>query len=103
MDEQVKETRRQYIHRLINRRRAFKAVFQNERGELTADGKIALRELADFCHVKRPSYKVSPRSGTIDPLAMAVAEGRREVFLRIARLLGDDTDFYQALNQLNED
>jgi myo-inositol catabolism protein IolC len=44
------------------------------------DGARIVAALAEFCHARRTSLMVS-QQGTIDPLAVAVAEGRREVLL----------------------
>lgn len=49
--------------------------------------KMVLADLAEFCNVHRPTARVSPQGGTVDPIAMAIAEGRREVFLRIQAML----------------
>lgn len=82
------------------RRNAWRSMFRDEDGQLTQAGKVALSDLRKFCHVDRPTIKVSPKSGQIDPLAMAIAEGRREVFLRIAELLKlDDRDLEALLRQ----
>lgn len=49
-----------------------------------ADGEAILVGLAHFCHARRSSIMVSPQSGQVDSHAMAVAEGRREVFMWLA-------------------
>lgn len=45
------------------------------------DGRIILTALAEFCHARRSSIMVSSQTGAVDPVATAVAEGRREVLL----------------------
>ncbi len=45
------------------------------------DGRVMLAALAEFCHYRRSSVLVSPQTGCVDPVAVGVAEGRREVFL----------------------
>jgi hypothetical protein len=55
---------------------------------------ILLADLARFCRYDSTTISVSP-GGSIDPYALAVAEGRREVFLHIkrsARLSDADID-----------
>jgi hypothetical protein len=55
----------------------------------TFQGEAAERVLADifrFSGMMRPSIRVSPQSGMVDPVATAIAEGRREVALRIASM-----------------
>lgn len=48
---------------------------------------LALAELASFCHVDR-SCVIVAKDGRVDTHATAVAEGRREVFLKIQQMLG---------------
>lgn len=48
---------------------------------------IVAADLAEFCYWKKSTNKVSPVTITTDPLAMAQAEGRREVFLRIMEMM----------------
>lgn len=66
---------------------AVQACFMDDKGELTHDGKVVLGRLARFCRADASSITVSPQSGTIDPIAMGVAEGRREVWLWLQRYL----------------
>lgn len=47
---------------------------------------LALAELAQFCHVDR-SCVIVAKDGRVDTHATAVAEGRREVFLKISQML----------------
>lgn len=61
----------------------------------TVDGKEVLKDLARFCHADRTSLVVS--NGKIDPIATAVAEGRREVWLRIADFNGLTSDQMRLL------
>lgn len=51
--------------------------------QLTRSGDIVVRDLARFCGAYHSTVKVSPITGTMDPLASAVAQGRREVWLRL--------------------
>lgn len=64
---------------LQRRRTAYRAVFHNPMGE------EVLRDLAKFCRAHESTFHTDPR-------AHAVLEGRREVFLRIARHLHLDDD-----------
>ena len=48
---------------------------------------IVMADLADFCHYSRPIIKISPVTNQVDPIAMAVAAGRHEVFLRIKTMM----------------
>lgn len=47
---------------------------------------LALAELAQFCHVDR-SCVIVAKDGRVDTHATAVAEGRRETFLKIQQML----------------
>lgn len=68
--------------RLSRRRDAYRAVF-NPAGELGPMAEIVMRDLARYCHVDRSSLIVSPVTRQSDALAMAFAEGQRDVFNRI--------------------
>jgi hypothetical protein len=70
--------------RLMRRRDAYRAVFlQAGTPDLHPQADIVLHDLARYCHVDRTSLRVSPITGAADPLALAFAEGRRDVFNRI--------------------
>lgn len=70
------------------RRQAYRQTFlRGDDGKPDLAGEEVLRDLAKFCCANRTTIRISPVSRTIDPLAMAVAEGRREVFMRIAKKL----------------
>lgn len=97
------ESRIQHLERMLLRSRAFKRLFLDDKtGALKEDAEIVIRELAHFCHVTRPSYKISPKSGTIDPLATHVAEGRREVFMRITSLIGREETIRKTLEEIEQ-
>jgi len=55
--------------------------------ELNEAGRAVLQDLAEYCYVTRPSLKVSKVTQASDPIAMAFAEGRRDVYLRISQML----------------
>lgn len=58
-------------------------MFLAESGELSPDGEIVLADLKKFCRATASTVVVSPVSRSVDPIATAMAEGRREVWLRI--------------------
>lgn len=70
------------VMKILNRSNAFKRCLMED-GKLTPNGKAVLADLAKFCKAHESAYSVSPVTRTIDPLAMAVNEGRRDVWLRI--------------------
>lgn len=70
------------LAKLRRRRYAYRRMFLGENG-LNADGQIVLADLAKFCRANSSTAIVSPVSRSVDPIAMAMAEGRREVWLRL--------------------
>jgi hypothetical protein len=68
--------------RLFRRRDAYRAVF-SPMGDLGPMAEIVMRDLARYCHVDRANLIVSPVTRQADPIAMAFAEGQRDVFNRI--------------------
>lgn len=75
------------IPRIFRRSRAYKRCFLGDKGEPHLEAEQVLADLKRFCRADRPTIVVSPVSRAVDPLASAVAEGRREVWLRIAAML----------------
>lgn len=71
------------VRRIINRKTSYRRIFQDASGALSPDGEIVLADLRRFCRATSTTVMVSPISKQIDPIAMAMAEGRREVWLRI--------------------
>lgn len=69
--------------RIINRKRAYRRTFLNQDGKPLPDAEAVLADLRRFCRVTSSTAVVSPISKSIDPIAMAMAEGRREVWNRI--------------------
>ncbi len=72
------------IHR---RRRAYRMLFLDNEGRPTPIAETVLADLRRFCRARTSTVVVSPVSQRIDPLAMAMAEGRREVWNRIQEYL----------------
>ena len=60
--------------------------------ELSPAGDIVLRDLAAYCYASKSTLKVSPTTQQSDALAMAFAEGRRDVFNRITAMCNLTTD-----------
>lgn len=71
----------------LRRRRDYEACFCDPGGEATQAGANVLRDIAQFCGAYTTTAKVSPVSRSIDPVAMGIAEGRRQVYLHIQRRL----------------
>ena len=79
--------------RLHERATSYKALFTvGPNAEPAADiapaAEVVLRDLAAYCYASKPTLKISPQTGMCDPIAMAFAEGRRDVFNRIVGLCG---------------
>lgn len=98
-----KQINEQRAAALIEERRVYRAVFMGEAGRISGDGKSLLEYLAKFCYMKKSSPKVSQISGMIDPYATHIAEGRREVYLRIQEMLEmPDAAFNLMIEQLTK-
>jgi len=68
--------------RFFNLRAAYRALVAGD----AQGGRMALDDLAEFCRADR-SCVIFGKDGRVDTHATAVAEGRREVFLRIQQTL----------------
>lgn len=69
--------------RILNKRRNYRACFMDDIGKTpTVPGEAVLMDLARYCYGHKTTTMVSS-NGTIDPIASAIAEGRRQVYLRI--------------------
>lgn len=80
--------------RVFRRRQAYRALLQPG-GQLSPAADIVLSDLRKFCRATVSTTVVSPVTGSVDPIASAQAEGRREVWLRITQHLHiSDQDLY---------
>ena len=73
--------------RMFKRRQNYRRLFLNGDGHVNPSAEIVLADLKRFCRVETSTVVVSPVTKTIDPMAMAMAEGRREVWNRIQQYL----------------
>jgi hypothetical protein len=89
--------------RALERRNAWQRLFLGEDGELTSDAEIILKDLAKFCRAHRSTAVFSMTRGTLDPLASAKADGRREVWLRIVEHIHLDDRFLINLREGADD
>jgi hypothetical protein len=71
------------IEKVLRKKLAYRRTFMDDQGRLTPEGEIVLNDLRKFCRATGSTMVLSPVSKTIDPLAMAMAEGRREVWNRL--------------------
>lgn len=76
-----------FLKRLFAKRQSYRRMFLRDDGSLTPDGEVIMRDLRKFCRATTSTAMMSPIRGAVDPIAMAIAEGRREVFNRINEYL----------------
>lgn len=88
------------LRRIIQRRRhAYRELFKPQGATSIAAG-VVLADLRQFCRATTSTTIVSPITRAVDPIASAQAEGRREVFLRIAQMIHiDDADLYKLVER----
>lgn len=89
-----------WVKNLIWRRRdSYRRVFLDDRGDLSPDSKIVMADLKRFCNASKSSIRLD-KDSKVDAYAMAVAEGRREVWNRINSYLFIDEKVIQTLNEM---
>lgn len=94
----------QSVRRILNRKHAYRSVFLDADGHVSRNAEIVLADLKKFCRGTSTTVIVSPISKSIDPLAMAMAEGRREVWLRLmAHLHIDEKQVFNLEENLEKD
>jgi len=71
--------------RLDSRAKAYQALFIRPGGELAPVAELVLRDLSHYCYAKKPTLKFTSTQ-QCDPIAMAFAEGRRDVWNRITAM-----------------
>ena len=86
------------LAKIKRRKYSYRRVFMGEDG-LSQDGQAVLADLAKFCKATQSTAVVSPISRQVDPVASALAKGRREVWLRIMAHLHIDDRVVFNLNQ----
>lgn len=85
-----------FIERILNRRRAYRLVLLDGEGKPHRHAEIMLADLRRFCRANTSTAMVNPITRSVDPIAMAMAEGRREVWNRImSHLHVDDNTIMQ--------
>jgi hypothetical protein len=87
----------------MRRRLAYRRVFQNADGNHSRDQEIVLADLRRFCRANASTAVISPASKSIDPIAMAMAEGRREVWMRLMAMLHLKEQVVFALEDVESD
>jgi hypothetical protein len=83
------------IDRILRRKQAYRRTFMDADGKLGRDAEVVLADLRRFCRATGSTVVVSPVTKQIDPIAMAMAEGRREVWNRMmAHLYVDEKQVF---------
>lgn len=86
------------IERILRRKVAYRRLFFDASGNINRDAEIVLADLRRFCRATGSTAVVSPVSKSVDPIAMAMAEGRREVWLRLmAHLHVDERQVFKLV------
>lgn len=82
--------------------RAYRSVF-GEEGQRTREQELVIADLMNFSKLLQSSVAISKSSGTVDPLATMLAEGRREMAHRIINYTTlDEGQLLAAIQKLNE-
>lgn len=66
-----------------DRQLAYQRIFMGDDGKMNQDAELVLSDLANFCRLYKSTTVVSHVSQQTDVPATFLAEGRREVILRI--------------------
>jgi len=81
---------------------SYRKVF-GEQGKRTKEQELVIADLMNFSKLLASSVAISKVSGSVDPLATMLAEGRREVAHRIINFTTlDDAQLLAAIQALNE-
>lgn len=100
--EKPKQVFNKVIEKILRKKLAYRRTFLDEQGEIGPEALYVLNDLRKFCRATGSTMMMSPVSKTIDPLAMAMAEGRREVWNRImAHLYVNEKQVFE-LHETNE-
>jgi len=90
------------IEKILHRKRAYRQTFLDNDGKFNPTATVVLADLRRFCRATGSTMVVSPVTKQVDPIAMAMAEGRREVWNRImAHLYVDEKQVFE-LNERDE-
>lgn len=84
----------------FRKRSAYRRMFLAQDEQPHRDAATVLSDLARFCNAFRTTAIRAPGAASFDPIAMAKAEGRREVWILIQSHLGvSDTAMLRLLEQ----
>lgn len=94
---------RALLAKILNRRRCYQSIFLDQDGKPNPNAAVVLADLKRFCRAQSSTAVVSPITKSVDPIAMAMAEGRREVWNRIQQYLHIDDRTITNLRDPYED
>lgn len=81
----------------LRKRNHYRGCFMDDSGHLTRSGQVVIKDLASFCSAYRSTAQVGPQG--VDAMASALAQGRREVWLRLQSMLTlPDAEALRALD-----
>jgi hypothetical protein len=86
-----------FRQRMVNAAREYKALCFGDNGKLKRSAEHVLADLRAFCKASDPTIF------STDALLMARREGRREVFVRIQRMLNLDESEVQKLMEIDDE
>ena len=91
--------------RLHNRVACYRALFLTPGKDLGPAADVVMKDLANYCYAKKPTLKVSMVTQQSDAIAMAFAEGRRDVFNRITAMCNLTSDQIERIahSRTNDD
>lgn len=90
------------VQRILNRKSAYRRTFMDASGNISRDAEVVLADLRKFCRATSSTVTVSPVTKSIDPIAMGMAEGRREVWMRLMAHLHIDEKQVFNLEEPND-
>jgi len=93
-----------FLDIIKRKKRAYNACFHltGSGEQLSQSGVIVLSDIVEFCKPYASTH-VSGRDGMIDPIAAAVREGQRSVYLHLLKQLHlDDSEIIKATQQLEK-
>lgn len=67
----------------LRRKLAYRQVFGDPASEPTIAQAAVMADLQKYCNVNKSTAMVSMSNHSVDPISMAMLEGRRQVYMRI--------------------
>lgn len=87
-----------WVRRRLGLKRAVRRLFLTDTGELNADAKLLFTDLRKFCFVDDTTAKRG-----FNEMVLAHGEGRRDVWLRLMKLMQPDSDLLRQMETITDD